>query len=60
MEKTRQQLLTPSPKELNKSLAKSAKQARALAAAFGAKIPYEPAIKASKVRSSVPRTGKVK
>ncbi len=33
-------LLTPSPKELQKALAQSAKQAEALAAAYGVKVPY--------------------
>ena len=38
--KTQQNLLTPSPTELDKALAKSAKQAEALAAAYGVKVPY--------------------
>ena len=38
--KTQQNLLTPSPKELDKALAKSARQAEALAAAYGVKVPY--------------------
>jgi hypothetical protein len=38
--KTQQSLLTPSPKELDKALAKSARQAEALAAAYGVKVPY--------------------
>ena len=33
-------LLTPSPKELQKALDQSAKQAEALAAAYGVKVPY--------------------
>ncbi|MBC7719810.1 MAG: XRE family transcriptional regulator [Chitinophagaceae bacterium] len=36
----KQNLLTPSPKELDKALAKSARQAEALAAAYGVKVPY--------------------
>jgi NAD-dependent oxidoreductase involved in siderophore biosynthesis len=35
-----QNLLTPPPKELQKALALSAKRARALAAAYGVKVPY--------------------
>lgn len=35
-----QNLLTPPPKELQKALAQSAKQAEALAAAYGVKVPY--------------------
>ena len=38
--KAPQNLLTPSPKELDKALAKSARQAEALAAAYGVKVPY--------------------
>ena len=38
--KAPQNLLTPSPKELQKALAQSAKQAEALAAAYGVKVPY--------------------
>ena len=38
--KNKQNLLTPSPKELDKALAKSARQAEALAAAYGVKVPY--------------------
>ena len=49
--KTQQNLLTPAPKELQKALALSAKQARALAAAYGVKVPYA-RIKAPKVASS--------
>ena len=37
---SQQNLLTPSPKELQKALAQSAKQAEALAAAYGVKVPY--------------------
>ena len=37
---SQQNLLTPSPKELDKALAKSARQAEALAAAYGVKVPY--------------------
>lgn len=36
----KQNLLTPPPKELQKALAQSAKQAEALAAAYGVKVPY--------------------
>ena len=39
-EKIPQNLLTPSPKELRKALVQSAKQAEALAAAYGVKVPY--------------------
>ena len=42
-------LLTPSPKELQKALAQSAKQAEALAVAYGVKVPYA---KASVARSA--------
>lgn len=45
-----QNLLTPSPKELQKALAQSAKQAEALAAAYGVKVPYAWA-KAAKMAS---------
>ena len=38
--KAPQSLLTPSPKELQKALVQSAKQAEALAAAYGVKVPY--------------------
>ena len=38
--KAPQHILTPSPKELQKALAQSAKQAEALAAAYGVKVPY--------------------
>ena len=38
--KAPQNFLTPSPKELQKALAQSAKQAEALAAAYGIKVPY--------------------
>ena len=38
--KAPQNLLTPSPRELQKALAQSAKQAEALAAAYGVKVPY--------------------
>ena len=38
--KAPQNLLTPSPKELQKALDQSAKQAEALAAAYGVKVPY--------------------
>jgi hypothetical protein len=38
--KTQQSRLTPTPKELDKALEKSAKQALALATAFGATVPY--------------------
>ena len=37
---SQQNLLTPSPKELDKALAKSARQAEALAAAYGVKVQY--------------------
>ncbi len=37
---SQQNLLTPPPKKLQKALAQSAKQARALAEAFGVKVPY--------------------
>ena len=38
--KTPQNFLTPSPRDLDKALAKSARQAEALAAAYGVKVPY--------------------
>ena len=38
--KAQQNFLTPSPRELQKALAQSAKQAEALAAAYGVKVPY--------------------
>ena len=38
--KAPQNFLTPSPKELQKALEQSAKQAEALAAAYGVKVPY--------------------
>ena len=38
--KTQQNLLTPPRKELQKALTLSAKRARALAAAYGIKVPY--------------------
>ena len=47
---SRQNLLTPSPKELQKALAQSAKQAEALAAAYGVKVPYA-RVKAAKTAS---------
>ena len=47
---SQQNLLTPSPKELQKALAQSAKQAEALAAAYGVKVPYARA-KAAKMAS---------
>lgn len=52
--KTQQNLLTPSPKELDKALAKSARQAEALAAAYGVKVPYARAA----VTRSAPATRK--
>lgn len=48
--KTRQNRLTPTPKELDKALEKSAKQALALAAAFGATVPYAPVKKVSQAQ----------
>ena len=51
-EKTQQNLLTPPPEELQKALALSAKQARALAAAFGVKVPYARAQASKQSRSS--------
>lgn len=47
----KQNLLTPPPKELQKALALSAKRARALADAYGVKVPYA-RIKAPKVAAS--------
>ena len=46
----KQNLLTPSPKDLQKALAQSAKQAEALAAAYGVKVPYA-RVKAAKMAS---------
>ena len=47
-----QNLLTPSPRELQKALAQSTKQAEALAAAFGVKVPYAQ-VKVPKKTSSI-------
>ena len=46
--KAQQNLLTPPPKELQKALVLSAKRARALADAYGIKVPYA-RVKAPKV-----------
>lgn len=48
--KPHQNLLTPPPRELQKALAQSTKQAEALAAAYGVKVPYA-RVKAPKMAS---------
>ena len=53
--KAPQHILTPSPKELQKALAQSAKQAEALAAAYGVKVPYARAT----VARTAPAPGKL-